>query len=92
MFYTSLQNVIEVASIAGSDQVANLMSGSIYVHKQAVELKNKFLVISSPKVKGTDNKLFYVVHSVDSYGNVKCETGMKRLGSLERALSYCQNI
>jgi hypothetical protein len=92
MFYTSLQTVIEVADIAGSDQVKSLIQGSAYVHRQAIESKNKFLVISSPKLKGNDNKVVYSVHSVDSYGSVKSETGLKRLGSLERAISYCESL
>lgn len=92
MFYTSLQTVIEVANIAGSNELQDLIQGSAYVHKQAIESKNKFLVVSAPKLKGNDNKVVYSVHSVDSYGSVKSETGLKRLGSLDRAISYCESL
>jgi len=88
----SLNEVSEVASIAGSNEFQELVKGSLVVAQKAFQTKKGYFLVSASKIKSQNDKLAYVVHSMDMLGRVKPQLDKRRFPNLERAFQVAESL
>jgi hypothetical protein len=86
----SLNEVAEVANIAGSKEFQEFVSNSSIVVQKAIQTKKAYYLVSASKVKSQHDKLAYVVHSMDMYGSIKPQLDKRRFPTIERAFQVAE--
>jgi hypothetical protein len=88
----SLNEVSEVAVIAGSNEFQELVKGSLMIAQKAIQTKKGYFLVSASKIKSQNDRLAYVVHSMDMLGRIKPQLDKRRFPSLDRAFQVAESL